>query len=201
MATWLAQQIVRKLLATAIIDSGDTELYVYGFFLLISKVLYLCVTLITSTILDLPIAGLVFYISFQLLRGYAGGVHAKTEKSCTILTSLAIIGSVVLIKILLSWESWIIPALMLVGASICIFALSPLDTAEKPLNKFEQKQYGGITRLILCGCLLGILLAWHLDWEKIAYAITVSIILESLLLVVGTYQKHSHPQHSNIAVL
>ena len=194
MATWLAQQIVRQLLTSAVIDPDDKELYVYGFFLLISKVLYFSIAFITGIILKIPFASIVFYLSFLLLRGYAGGVHAKTETACTILTSLAIIGSLLLIKIMLTWQSWTVPTLMLIGASISIWVLSPLDTAEKPLDEYEKTQYRRFSIAILCGYLLGIGITWYLVWKNISYALITTVFLESLLLAIG--KKHTGCQHS-----
>lgn len=185
MATWLAQQIVQKLLTSAIIDLDDAELYTYGFFLLISKVLYFCIAFFTGIILRIPFASIVFYLSFLLLRGYAGGIHAKTETACTILTSLAIIGSLLLIKIMLTWESWIVFSLMLAGASICVWRLSPLDTDTKPLNKHEKTQYRRVSITILCGYWLGIIITWCLTWKNISYALITTVFLESLLLAIG----------------
>ena len=37
MATTLAERIVRKLIAVSVVEEGDRELYIYGFFLLITR--------------------------------------------------------------------------------------------------------------------------------------------------------------------
>lgn len=196
MATWLAQEIVRKLLTSAMIEPDDAELYTYGFFLLISKVFYFCIAFFTGIMLKIPFASTVFFLSFLLLRGYAGGVHAKTETACTILTSLAIIGALLLIKRMLTWESSLVPTLMLIGASICIWILSPLDTAEKPLNVLEKAQYKRASVTILCGYLLGIVITWYLAWKNISFALITTIFLESLLLAVGKCKWSTNNNHN-----
>lgn len=179
------------MLATQMIEKGEAELYIYGFFLLISKAFFFVVTVIVGFLLGIPATSIVFYISFQLLRGYAGGIHAKTEAACTVLTTLAIIISVIAISIMLTYKAQLVPVLMLIAGGISIFILSPLDTVAKPLSELEKTQYRRITILILFGYLMGVVIARCLNWMNIAYAVTTSIFLESLLLIAGKLQDHS----------
>ena len=78
MATRIAAYITNKMLASSVIEEGDSELYCYGFFLLITRFFFFLVTAITGFLSGLLFESIAFYGVFMLLRSYAGGVHAKT---------------------------------------------------------------------------------------------------------------------------
>ena len=100
MATAIAERIVGKLIATSVVEEVDRELYVYGFFLLITRFFFFLVTFAFGGLLGIPLESVIFYIVFILLRSYAGGVHAKTEMACTLWTTLALGVTVATIKAL-----------------------------------------------------------------------------------------------------
>lgn len=41
MAGWIAKRITQILVASAVVKEDDTELYIYGFFMLVSRILFL----------------------------------------------------------------------------------------------------------------------------------------------------------------
>ena len=91
MVTWLAERISNELIRANIIDTSEKDLYVYGFFLLISKLSFLVLSIMAGFTLKITAEAVVFYVSFIIIREYAGGVHAKTEMVCMITTSLVIV--------------------------------------------------------------------------------------------------------------
>src|SRR5574344_2076625 len=149
MGTWIAEQITCKLIASSVIEEGDRELYSYGFFLLISKIFFFFVAVIAGLLTDTTVESIIFYVVFMLLRTYAGGIHARTEMSCTVLTTLALIASVLVIKQLEMHTSGAISLLMFGIGSLCILVFSPLDTDGKPLDKHEKRQYKTVCITIL----------------------------------------------------
>ena len=72
-----------------VIEEDDKELYTYGFFILLSHLFYLAIAILLGVLLGILTENLLFYIFFMLLRNYAGGFHAKSERVCTLLTILA----------------------------------------------------------------------------------------------------------------
>ena len=89
MGTWIAERITQKLIASSVIEEGDRELYRYGFFILLSSILYLVVAAIFGSAFGILWESIVFYFLFSILREYAGGIHAKTEHGCMLSTILA----------------------------------------------------------------------------------------------------------------
>ena len=185
MTSWIADRIVQMLITSSLIEEGDWELYSYGFFMIIGRIYYFFVTVVTGLLMGIPFESALFYVVFMVLRTYAGGVHAKTEIACSVLTTLAMISSVLGIKQLELLDNSLFPLLMLGTGSLCILLFSPMDTNEKPLDEQEQGKYKAICVVIVLMCIIVALISQLFSIHRIFYAIVCSIFLESILLIVG----------------
>lgn len=185
MASWIAGRITQMLVASSLIEEGDRELYIYGFFTLISHIYFFFVTAVTGFMMGILVESVVFYVVFMLLRTYAGGVHAKTEIACSVLTTLALIASLIGIKQLEALGSSSISLLMLGVGSLCVLLFSPLDTEEKPLDEQEKRKYRAICMAILFLCIMAAAIAQLLSIHGIFSTIICSVFLEGILLVAG----------------
>lgn len=190
MATRLANRIVLRLIELSVIEEGDAELYIYGFFIVISRLFFFLVTISAGLLAGVPVESILFYIVFLTLRSYAGGVHARTERSCTVLTTLALLVSVLLIKLFEMHTAGFVPLLMLGIGSLCILLISPLDSDEKPLNRNEKRKYKTICLVSLMLCLIVALIAWVYLISSVFYPLVCGIFLESILLVIGKIRSH-----------
>lgn len=185
MATWVAECITQKLLESSVIEEGDRELYCYGFFLLITHTLFFLVTIVAGLLAGIPCESVLFYIIFILLRTYAGGVHAKTETACTILTTLALTVSVFGIKVLKQMSSCEIPLLMLTSGSLCILLFSPLDAKDKPLDEWEKKKYRTVSVSVVLFCITVGLGTYWLSLNAMLCSLACGVCLEGVLLIIG----------------
>lgn len=96
-------------------------------------------SLLIGLLLGDPLAGLLFELSYSIIRIYAGGYHASTERICIWLTYISTLLCIVLIFYLP-----LIPTAMhiLLGMSIVVLVLlSPVENANKPLGTREKKVY------------------------------------------------------------
>lgn len=185
----LASKVVKKLIDNSAIDDTERELYVYGFFILISQILYFTLTMIFGVLLDIVLESVIFYVAFQFIRRYAGGIHASSELKCEIATTISIFLCLLCTK-LCETNNIQMPILVLtIIAAISIFVLCPLDTPEKPLTKEEYKYFRKISWLILLLIVLMISIGWHFKLEFIMYPCCMSLILESILLVLGKIKR------------
>lgn len=185
MAVKIAEHITQKLIRASIIEEDDRELYRYGFFLLTTRLFFFFVTATTGLIAGVLLESILFYTVFMLLRTYAGGVHAKTETACTILTTLALTVSVFGIKFVKLENTQFFSELILIASSLSIFLLAPLDSKYKPLTKQEKKHYQVICHAILALLLVSILFAKMFSLDILYYPITWGIFLEGILLCIG----------------
>lgn len=185
MISKLASKATDRLYLSAVIQDEERDLYAYGLFILISNILFFLISVVCGAVLKTLAESIVFFTLFSLLRGYAGGVHASSERKCTVFTTIAIITCNVLIKIMVIIDIKEISIILLCIASVIIVALSPLDTPNKPLLAREKKRYRKISLIVLSTIILIALVAGILEKTNIQYACATSIVLESILLVIG----------------
>lgn len=183
MATNLAERIVRKLIAVSVVEEGDRELYIYGFFLLITRFYFFLVTIAFGFFLRIPWESVIFYIVFILLRSYAGGVHAKTETSCTGWTTLAMGIAVAAIKTLEASNGKALPLLFF--GNLCLLLFTPLDSRERPLDAEEKRRYRKICLWLLLTCDATVAVAYYLKLPMLYYPVICGMCLEAILLSIG----------------
>lgn len=185
MISKISSRIAEILIKHSAIEKEDEELYTYGFFILLSQILYFIITIAIGILFNIIIESIIFYISFQFIRKYAGGYHASTEARCEILSTLSILTCIIVIKLSKMYDFQTI--LLIIGAvsAVCIFALCPLDTPEKPLSDKEFKHFRKISWLILLLITLLIILACCFKFTLILVPLCMSLILESVLLIAG----------------
>ncbi len=185
MLSKVSTKIVNLLIKNSTITEEDRNLYQYGFFILISQMLYFTISMVFGFLFGVFIESIVFYCSFQLIRRYAGGFHASTETSCGIMTTISLLISVVLIRLSLSvnLEIPFLIAASFSAISICI--LCPLDTPEKQLSKSEANYYRKVTLCILLLMSVAVVISTILKIKFIFAPTCLSLILEGILLCIG----------------
>lgn len=166
----------------------DRDLFEYGFFLVLSQLIYSSICLILGLFFGCILECIIFYIAFNLLRKYSGGFHASTELRCFIISTLSIFCSVIFICKLEFIVSDIVFTMLLFITSAIIVILSPLDTNEKPLSKDERKKYRKYSLIVLC-ILLIVCIVGFCYVKVLAYPILTAIILESIFLLLGKLKK------------
>ena len=187
MISKLSKKIVNQL---NILDD-EQELYEYGFFILLSQILYFIIAIIIGTICGTVFESIIFYIAFQFIRRYAGGYHAATETRCEILSTLSILACIVVIKLSKTYD--IQTALLIISAlsAVCIFVFCPLDTPEKPLTDKEFRYFRKISWLILLAIVVAIIVSYIFKFKIVTVPCCLSLILESILLTVGKIKRVS----------
>ncbi len=180
-----SQKIVSCFIKQQVIDKGDEELYVYGVFVLLSKLFFLLVAVICGAVAGVLFHSVIFIVAFMVLREYAGGYHASTETRCEISTSLSIAGCVGVIKLLEATE--VKPLLLIPGIIfiVVIFMLSPLDSPEKPLTKADKKHFSKLTGITLAVIFLLMLTGTVLKMTLLFSPCLTSLAFESVLLIAG----------------
>jgi len=185
MINKLSLLLANKLCRDGRIDTDEIDLYSYGLFVLISQILLLSVTLIFGLILSCAFESMVFYVSFQSIRKFAGGYHASTETRCEIMSTLSILVSVVLIRLSNTYSYQSVLLILTLFSAVCIFIACPLDTPEKPLSEKEFKQFRKISQMILLVITIVVFFSAVFKITFLLYPTCLSLILESILLIAG----------------
>lgn len=185
MITKLASNITEALCALAVIEDEDRELYIYGFFVLLSHGFFFVISAIFGILFGTLWESIVFYIMFSILRRYAGGFHASRESICTLCTTIALFMSSAGISILEKAGGVVLPLLMIVLGTVVISLLSPLDSEEKPLTQNECQYYRRKSLVTVWAIIVIALGSIAVNILSLLYSAAFCMLLETFLLVMG----------------
>lgn len=145
------------LVESEIVRKDDRELYAYGFW-----------------------QGGVLVLNFLTV---AGGFHARTQRNCYFYSILLLIFALGILR----WDQWdtITCMLIVLASGSVVFKLTPVEDENKPLDNVEVVVYRHRSRII-CGVLAIVVSILLLINEiEMASCITVSILMISVMLVLG----------------
>ena len=196
----LSASLTDKLINNGTIDVEESDLYIYGFFILFTHIAYLLLTCIFGLLIKCFIESVIFYIAFQFLRRYAGGYHAKTETRCEIMSALSILCCIVLIKCSKMYDINIVLLSTSLVFAVLIFIFCPLDTPEKPLTDKEHKYFRKISLIILSLIIVAIIISFIFKFNIIFAPCCVSVILEGVLIGTGQIKKAYSKKRANSQV-
>lgn len=191
MISKISSKITGILIKHSAIENKDKDLYSYGFFILLSQILYFIITIVIGILLNIILESIIFYIAFQFIRKYAGGYHASTETRCEILSTLSILACIVVIRLSKVYDFQTVLLIISTISAICIFSFCPLDTPEKPLSDKEFKYFRKVSWLILLVIVVAIIVSFVFKFSIVLAPCCLSLILESILLIAGKVKKVS----------
>lgn len=186
MITALGDWLARKLTLSGAVPEEERELYSYGFFLLLSRGLFLAVTAAFGAMWGVLWESVAFYALFSLLRGYAGGIHASGESACQLWTTAAMLLSTGLIRWLEDHGREAVALGLLLAGLTGVALLSPLDAPEKPLAPEDRSLYRRRSLAAALGAAGGSLASAALGWPAPLAIAAPALALEALLLAIGT---------------
>ncbi|WP_294773846.1 accessory gene regulator B family protein [uncultured Eubacterium sp.] len=197
MINKISSIIVEILIKHSLVENEDKELYLYGFFILLSQILYFIIVITIGILFNVIFESIIFYITFQFIRRYAGGYHAKTETRCDILSTLSILCCIVLIKLSKMYDIRIALLSASLVFAVLIFILCPLDTPEKPLNDKEYKYFRKISWIILSLIIIAIIVSFYFKFNIVFAPCCASLILEGVLIGTGQIKKAYSKKRAN----
>lgn len=189
MISKISESLTNKILLKYNIDYKDYDIYVYSMFMLLSFLYFVVLSCAFGFIFDCFLESLIFSFSFQIIRKYAGGYHAKTERVCMLLTSFSCVVSILIIKLIQYFmlNDYI---LILTIFSVCLScAIVPLDTPENPLSKNEFRCFRKISITINLVMFLIVIFSFLFEIEIVFTPCCMSLILEGVLLIAGKAKK------------
>ena len=193
----LSARITDKLTDNGTIDKKDSDLYVYGFFILFTHIAYLLLTCIFGLLTKCFLESIIFYIAFQFIRRYAGGYHAKTETRCEIFSGLSILCCIVLIKFSKMYDIETVLFGISLVCAVIIFIFCPLDTPEKPLTDKEHKYFRKVSLIILSLIIVAIIVSFVFKFNIVFAPCCASVILEGILIGAGQIKKAYSKKRAN----
>ena len=178
MLNLFSKKISYFLCKEGIIQKELIDIYIYGFELIFSSCLAICLVLTLGFILNCFIESILFLICIITLRLYTGGYHANTYVGCNML----LIGSFLLcicmytvieeLKVI-----WLVHIILMLINFIITFLFLPTDNKNKVLTKKEKLKCKKISFLILLFyCIIALVMAAN----NISLGFFVLVVLEFL---------------------
>lgn len=157
-------------------DEERQEIIKYGLERGKVDILFFSFVMSVGIVLDIFWQGLIFWISFCLIRRYAGGYHADTQKKCSIISAIVVVLVFLCIKYWIM--NFLISLLLQLSCFIVITMLSPVDNKNRVLDITERRKFRKKT-IILSSVILVISL--FLYWNKYMYVV-VPIMMAYVVL-------------------
>ena len=133
----MAEAIVCFMKKCNIIELHAVKVYVYGFEILISSTISVLLIVLLSVAMGTSYAWVIFLLGFIPERVTAGGYHAATPLRCHIIFSF------VFFVLLFISSVFSFPSCFAMLTSICelilVWKFSPIEAANKPLNKLKKQ--------------------------------------------------------------
>jgi len=183
MAMNLLDRITERLIVNGAIRAEERELYEYGLQQGLLIIVNMLTTIAIGFLFKMVWQSILFMIVYIPLRSFAGGYHAKTQSRCYFF-SILLTASVLLAIKLIPGTNFNIIGLAL-AAGIIIYALAPVEDANKPLDETEAAVYKKWTRVILAVELCTMLLMVVLGVNGVSLCISASMSALSIMLVIG----------------
>ena len=170
--------------------TDNYELYEYAIYIILSSAFHMATVIVLGLVFNLLTESLVFYLSFIVIRKFAGGYHAKTPVRCYLFSFASNIIILCLVKWLSSINTLFI-FIFIIFELLCvvlILLISPLDTENNPLTGQEKKMYRMLTSIITILIFIISSLCFFKGYRNIGSSMICGVVMRSLVLFMRKIQ-------------
>ncbi len=145
------QKLVDSQIEKGALKEEDRNIYRYGYQVLIEFCINIVVSIAIALIFRAFEIVIVFTIAYLLIRGYAGGYHARTSLGCFCLSACMLISVIVIVQFIdagnPAWWMLLIPEIFITPF---IFRHTPMPDENKPVSDNERVHFRKRVRQIYC---------------------------------------------------
>ena len=187
MIEHISERIVDRLLDSQMIDVSESEAYIYTYECLLEKAVSIIIVVIIGILCRHLMEGLVFMISFAVLRRRTGGYHCDSFARCMLISSIVYLICICCGDYLATY------ALLLFCISfICTVYIWIVGCVNHPDMDMSQSEYEGsviLARIALIGesAVIGFLLWGGLD--SVAVYIEMAIIVCAMAVFIAKIKR------------
>lgn len=170
--------------------TDNYELYEYAIYIILSSAFHMATVIVLGLVFNLLTESLVFYLSFIVIRKFAGGYHAKTPVRCYLFSFASNIIILCLVKWLSSINTLFI-FIFIIFELLCvvlILLISPLDTENNPLTGQEKKMYRMLTSIITILIFIISSLCFFKGYINIGSSMICGVVMSALVLLMRKIQ-------------
>lgn len=165
------------------IKEEEQEEYTYGLDLVMSVIASDLTMLIIGIIMKMIPQVIVFVFMYKFIRKYTGGFHCETALTCYLSSSTMCICVLLAIKYLpYNLGVYIVATVLSIGV---LFAISPIEAINKPLEEIEVKVFGKRARIVLCITLVIFCVICAFGLTEMVKTMAISVVDILLFAVMG----------------
>lgn len=178
----ISSKIISLLCKNNILERDKQELYIYALEILLQSILHFSTAIIIGCIFGMALESFLMFLSFSLVRRFAGGLHAKTPLRCYFTSIAAITSMLFLIWIFTKWENDIAYYITLSVSVLTIWIASPIESSNKPLSYKEKKVFKGVS--IALSSIITVLAVMIYEFVAVNVGVSLSfgLVLTALVL-------------------
>ncbi|MEQ2417413.1 accessory gene regulator B family protein [Ruminococcoides bili] len=172
-------------------QKDNFDLYEYAVYIILASAFHIITIIALGLCFNLLVESLVFYLSFIVIRKFAGGYHAKTPTRCYIISIITIVLMLCIIKWILIINYLSIYYSLFFSELVCVLILcflSPLDTENKLLNGKERTIYKIVSCVTSIAISLFSTFLIVIGVYNICVSLSFSIFTSTVLLIVRKVQ-------------
>lgn len=172
-------------------QKDNFDLYEYAVYIILASAFHIITIIALGLCFNLLVESLVFYLSFIVIRKFAGGYHAKTPTRCYIISIITIVLMLCIIKWILIINYLSIYYSLFFSELVCVLILcflSPLDTENKLLNGIERTIYKIVSCVTSIAISLFSTFLIVIGVYNICVSLSFSIFTSTVLLIVRKVQ-------------
>lgn len=128
------------------------------------------------------------FLSFSLVRRFAGGLHAKTPLRCYFTSIAAVSSMLFLIWVFTKWENDIAYYITLFVSNLTIWIASPIESTNKKLSYKEKKVFKGVS--IALSSIITVLAVMVYEIFAVNFGVSIAFGLVLTALVLHTSLIH-----------
>lgn len=182
-------KIEKFLLKYNFVKEETSEIYAFGFELLIKQLFHLSFMILVGAVMKRIVEVIAFIFAYSVFRRNAGGYHFQSEKLCFLSSGILVL----VITFPLNIVGWNIiikyTPLMFILGILLVLKLAPCDNTSKPMNQIERLIFKKKTKKVLVESST-VFIVSLLFQRVICYIIAISALLEGIGLLMGKLQKN-----------
>lgn len=188
MANKVALMITDYLSKNKTINENQRDVYIYGFEILVSNIINLCLIVGLGFIMGTVSHSVLFYIVFVVTRSYSGGYHAESYFKCNVLFTVIYLTTLLLSKLMNPFMSLVYLLVFLAIYVGCIIEYAPIDNEHKKLTTKDKKRFKKIS-IIISFIWTGIIIILYLTAKEYATTLTLTLVMIAVLMLTEVYKR------------
>lgn len=173
-------------------SEDNADIFIYICEAIISTFFSICLSILIAVLFGRFVEGILFIISFALLRRYVGGFHANTHLKCIVMFNCVMASTMTILTAQAFIAATQVSIIFSTVAVLGIFALAPLDVKSKTFSQAaltKQRKKAKISSTLLW---IIVFSTTQMGITSISLTLSLSMlwILTGLVLVkIQGYQK------------